>query len=281
MSTAAADASPPPARHGRGAVRQGTRRREFPGRLVADPPRPAGACARLLPLRPQRRRHRRQPGLGGGRQDPPARPDGGDPGRRARRPIRRPPAAMRASLAATGVTAQHCHDVLHAFRQDAVKLRYRDWDDLMEYCRYSAVAGRPAAARSARRGPRHLAGLGRAVRRAAGAQPSAGLRRRLPQPRPRLPAARRSRGGGLHGRGARRTGGQPGAAPRARPAARQHRGADRDRAAPAAAGSRRAGCAGNRRSSSHLPAGWRAGCGAAIRWPAGSSCPRAISRPRS
>ena len=48
-------------------------------------------------------------------------------------------AAMRASLAATGLTAQHCHDVLHAFRQDAVKLRYRDWDDLMEYCRYSAA----------------------------------------------------------------------------------------------------------------------------------------------
>jgi hydroxysqualene synthase len=48
-------------------------------------------------------------------------------------------AAMRESLAVTGVTAQHCHDVLHAFRQDAVKLRYRDWDDLMEYCRYSAA----------------------------------------------------------------------------------------------------------------------------------------------
>ena len=47
--------------------------------------------------------------------------------------------AMRASLAATGVTAQHCHDILHAFRQDAIKLRYRDWDDLMEYCRYSAA----------------------------------------------------------------------------------------------------------------------------------------------
>ena len=46
--------------------------------------------------------------------------------------------AMRASLAATGVTAQHCHDVLRAFRLDATKLRYRDWDDLMEYCRYSA-----------------------------------------------------------------------------------------------------------------------------------------------
>jgi farnesyl-diphosphate farnesyltransferase len=47
-------------------------------------------------------------------------------------------AAMRESLLETGLTAQHCHDVLHAFRLDAVKLRYRDWDDLMGYCRYSA-----------------------------------------------------------------------------------------------------------------------------------------------
>jgi hydroxysqualene synthase len=47
--------------------------------------------------------------------------------------------AMRKSLALTGVTTQHCHDVLQAFRQDATKLRYRDWDDLMEYCRYSAA----------------------------------------------------------------------------------------------------------------------------------------------
>jgi squalene synthase HpnC len=46
--------------------------------------------------------------------------------------------AMRASLAATGTTAQHCHDVLRAFTLDATKLRYQDWDDLMEYCRYSA-----------------------------------------------------------------------------------------------------------------------------------------------
>jgi len=47
-------------------------------------------------------------------------------------------AAMRESLLGTGTTAQHCRDVLHAFRLDAVKLRYRDWDDLMAYCRYSA-----------------------------------------------------------------------------------------------------------------------------------------------
>ncbi len=48
-------------------------------------------------------------------------------------------AAMRQSLSATGVTAQHCHDVLRAFRLDAENQRYRDWDDLMEYCRYSAA----------------------------------------------------------------------------------------------------------------------------------------------
>lgn len=47
-------------------------------------------------------------------------------------------AAMRESLLGKGLTAQHCHDVLHAFRLDAVKLRYRDWNDLMGYCRYSA-----------------------------------------------------------------------------------------------------------------------------------------------
>jgi hydroxysqualene synthase len=48
-------------------------------------------------------------------------------------------AAMRRSLRDTGVTPQHCHDILHAFRLDATKLRYRDWDDLMDYCRYSAA----------------------------------------------------------------------------------------------------------------------------------------------
>ncbi|MGH6977323.1 MAG: squalene/phytoene synthase family protein, partial [Stellaceae bacterium] len=48
-------------------------------------------------------------------------------------------AVMRQSLRVTGVTAQHCQDVLTAFKQDATKLRYRDWDDLMNYCRYSAA----------------------------------------------------------------------------------------------------------------------------------------------
>jgi squalene synthase HpnC len=46
--------------------------------------------------------------------------------------------AMRESLVETRMTAQHCHDVLQAFRLDATKLRYDDWNDLMAYCRYSA-----------------------------------------------------------------------------------------------------------------------------------------------
>jgi len=46
---------------------------------------------------------------------------------------------MRGSLAETGVTPQHCHDVLRAFRLDATKLRYQSWNDLMFYCRYSAA----------------------------------------------------------------------------------------------------------------------------------------------
>src|SRR6185369_16818484 len=28
---------------------------------------------------------------------------------------------------------------LEAFRRDVTKLRYRDWDDLIDYCRYSAM----------------------------------------------------------------------------------------------------------------------------------------------
>lgn len=46
---------------------------------------------------------------------------------------------MRESLAASGVTPRHCVDLLTAFRQDAIKTRYRDWDDLMAYCRLSAA----------------------------------------------------------------------------------------------------------------------------------------------
>jgi squalene synthase HpnC len=46
--------------------------------------------------------------------------------------------ALRASLAATGVSARHALDLLAAFRRDATKLRYRDWPDLLDYCALSA-----------------------------------------------------------------------------------------------------------------------------------------------
>ncbi|MCW5751128.1 MAG: squalene synthase HpnC [Alphaproteobacteria bacterium] len=47
--------------------------------------------------------------------------------------------AMRESLAATGLAPDHCLELLHAFKMDAIKNRYRDWAELMEYCRYSAA----------------------------------------------------------------------------------------------------------------------------------------------
>lgn len=47
-------------------------------------------------------------------------------------------AALRRSLRATRVAPQHALDLLTAFKRDATKLRYRDWDDLLDYCRYSA-----------------------------------------------------------------------------------------------------------------------------------------------
>ncbi len=47
-------------------------------------------------------------------------------------------AALRRSLAATGVTNRHALDLIKAFKQDATKLRYADWDDLLDYCAHSA-----------------------------------------------------------------------------------------------------------------------------------------------
>ena len=50
---------------------------------------------------------------------------------------------MRDSLQETDVTPRHCQDLIDAFKQDAVKGRYSDWDDLMHYCiRSAAPVGR-------------------------------------------------------------------------------------------------------------------------------------------
>lgn len=47
--------------------------------------------------------------------------------------------ALRTALAAHGLTPQHGLDLLEAFSRDVTKLRYRDWNDLMDYCRVSAM----------------------------------------------------------------------------------------------------------------------------------------------
>ena len=46
---------------------------------------------------------------------------------------------LRRTLGGTGQAIRHCRDLIVAFKQDAVKSRYDDWDDLMGYCRHSAA----------------------------------------------------------------------------------------------------------------------------------------------
>ncbi|WP_374379262.1 squalene synthase HpnC [Dongia sp.] len=64
---------------------------------------------------------------------------------------------LRQSLAETNVSPINSTDLLKAFRMDATKQRYANWDELMTYCRYSAspvgrqlldLHGEPARARS-------------------------------------------------------------------------------------------------------------------------------------
>jgi len=47
--------------------------------------------------------------------------------------------ALRSVLRQRDLSARHAQDLLTAFRMDVTKLRYRDWDDLMNYCAYSAM----------------------------------------------------------------------------------------------------------------------------------------------
>lgn len=47
--------------------------------------------------------------------------------------------ALRDSLAQRALSPQHAQDLLTAFRLDVSKRRYADWDDLIGYCRYSAM----------------------------------------------------------------------------------------------------------------------------------------------
>jgi hydroxysqualene synthase len=46
---------------------------------------------------------------------------------------------LRRALAEHNLSPRHAQDLLTAFRTDVTKLRYRDWDDLIGYCTYSAM----------------------------------------------------------------------------------------------------------------------------------------------
>jgi squalene synthase HpnC len=48
-------------------------------------------------------------------------------------------ARLRTALAQRSLSPRHAQDLLTAFRMDVTKLRYRDWDDLIHYCSYSAM----------------------------------------------------------------------------------------------------------------------------------------------
>lgn len=47
--------------------------------------------------------------------------------------------ALRKVLQEYKLSEQHALLLLEAFRRDVTKLRYADWDELMDYCRYSAM----------------------------------------------------------------------------------------------------------------------------------------------
>jgi squalene synthase HpnC len=46
---------------------------------------------------------------------------------------------LRGVLRERALSPVHAQHLLRAFRQDVTKLRYDDWDDLVDYCRYSAM----------------------------------------------------------------------------------------------------------------------------------------------
>lgn len=47
--------------------------------------------------------------------------------------------ALRRALAVRSMPPRHALDVLTAFRMDVTKLRYETWDEVIHYCRYSAM----------------------------------------------------------------------------------------------------------------------------------------------
>jgi squalene synthase HpnC len=47
--------------------------------------------------------------------------------------------SLRIALQERNLSPQHAQDLLRAFRQDVTKHRYQNWDELIDYCRFSAM----------------------------------------------------------------------------------------------------------------------------------------------
>jgi len=60
-------------------------------------------------------------------------------GEGARDEVTAPAREHRESAQQTGVTVEHARHLLQAFKLDVTKLRYRNWSELINYCRYSAA----------------------------------------------------------------------------------------------------------------------------------------------
>ena len=83
--------------------------------------------------------------------------------------------------------------VLIAFRMDVTKLRYETWDEVIHYCRYSAMPVGRFMLDVHGEEHIHLGGVGCTLCRPANQQSPSGLRQRFQKPQPRLSSARCAR----------------------------------------------------------------------------------------
>ena len=176
-----------------GALRQdASATRTFPVASWLISAQQSRAHPRLLSLRARGRRRRRSPHAAAGSASSRCSTVSTTALRGRGAPIRTPSRCGSLSMSAAS-SPRHALDLLDAFRLDVRKNSLCDWQELMDYCRLSAmpvgrfvldVHGEDRIA---------VAGVRRALRRASGDQPSPGLRRGLSQSRSRLSAARHPR----------------------------------------------------------------------------------------
>ena len=164
--------------------------RIFPSPRVIAPRFRAPVLA-FYRFRPHRRRHRRPSDARARSQDRAARPHSRKAltGEGAARSDRR--AAAHGTLAERNLTPRHALDLIDAFRLDVTKTRYRDFDDLIDYCRLSAMPVGRYVLDVHGEDRADLGGVRQAVRRAADHQSPAGLREGFSRSRPRLHSRRR------------------------------------------------------------------------------------------